>query len=159
MSHYHLKLFIETNPLLKENYAKTIANRDQEQLYKDAGFDLFCPGDMSIPARGTTKIDHDVRCSMVWVEQDGSEYPVAFYLYLRSSTGAETPLRLANSFGTIDSGYRGPLIAAFDNHSNTNYEVVEFHRLVQICPPDLSNYPLHVSVVESAEELGITERG
>ena len=132
MPHYHLKLFIENNPLLKENYAKTIACRDREQLYQDAGFDLYCPGDMHIPARGTTKIDHDVRCSMVWVEEDGSESPVAFYLYPRSSTGTKTPLRLANSVGIIDSGYRGPLIAAFDNHSDTAYEVVEFHRLVQI---------------------------
>ena len=41
--------------------------------------------------------------------------PCGYYLYPRSSTGSKTPLRLSNSIGVIDSGYRGNLIACFDN--------------------------------------------
>ena len=81
-------------------------------------------------------------------------------MYPRSSTGTKTPLRLSNSVGIIDSGYRGNIISAFDNRSNTGeaFKVVKGMRAVQICPPDLS-YPIVVKLVESETELGVTNRG
>ena len=41
-------------------------------------------------------------------------YYVSYYLYPRSSVSTKTPLRLANSVGIIDSGYRGNIKAVFD---------------------------------------------
>jgi dUTP pyrophosphatase len=86
------------------------------------------------------------------------DYSVGYYLYPRSSTGTKTPLRLANSVGIIDSGYRGNIISVFDNWKNSTYVVEKYNRLVQICPPDLS-YPMSVTMVENDDTLGRTERG
>jgi dUTP pyrophosphatase len=143
----------------------------------NAGFDLLTPTTMCATGYNTVKIDHIVKCRMskilphsshpINVFQDANgilrQYnttilPVGFYLYPRSSTGTKTPLRLANSVGIIDSGYRGPLIAAFDNWKKDDFEIQENQRLVQICAPDLS-YPIYVILVDTEEELGKTNRG
>ena len=83
---------------------------------------------------------------------------VGYYLYPRSSTGTKTPLRLANSVGIIDSGYRGHIIAVFDNWKEENYCIEPYQRMVQLCPPNLT-YPVYVQMVDSEEELGFTRRG
>jgi len=80
---------------------------------------------------------------------------VGYFLYPRSSTGTKTPLRLANSIGIIDSGYRGNYIAAFDNIRSESFKVERLQRLVQICPPNLT-YPLRVELVDELEQ---TARG
>jgi dUTP pyrophosphatase len=86
-------------------------------------------------------------------------YNVGYYLYPRSSTGTKTPLRLSNSVGIIDSGYRGNITAVFDNISGVDYAIEKYQRLVQICPPDLS-YPFLVTIVATLNELGCdTSRG
>ena len=81
--------------------------------------------------------------------------PVSFYLYPRSSMGGKTPLRMSNSVGIIDSGYRGPLIWMVDNLSDEDYVVEQGSRLFQICPPTLNN-PIVLNIVQ---ELSETERG
>ena len=112
----------------------------------------------------TAKIDLGVRGAMdfVTVEIDKATktnirytMPVGYFLYPRSSTGTKTPLRLANSVGVIDAGYRGNYIAAFDNIRPLDFKVEKEQRLVQICPPNLT-YPLRVELVEELDE---TERG
>ncbi len=160
MSYYHLKLHVTDKDLAKR-YAAAIEKRKTQDL-PDAGFDLFLPRvHWRVDGRTTHKVDHHVKASMTWVHKDGNEMCVAFYLYPRSSTSTKTPLRLANSVGIIDAGYRGSLIAAFDNWSDEAYEIEGGmgERLVQVCPPDLSNYPLCVTLVATEEELGSTERG
>ena len=80
---------------------------------------------------------------------------VGYYLYLRSSTGLNTPLTLANSVGVIDSGYRGNIKACFN--CNDDYEIKRSNRYTQICPPNLS-YPMIVTEVDNISKLGITTR-
>lgn len=126
----------------------------------DAGFDLFCPVETTVAGRETVKMNHMVKCAMdmyatgMW---SGGK-PVGYYLYPRSSTGTKTPLRLANSVGIIDSGYRGNITAVFDNWRDEEYTVAANNRVVQICPPDLS-YPMVVTMVSDEAELGATMRG
>ena len=79
--------------------------------------------------------------------------PTAFYIYPRSSI-SKTPLRLANSVGIVDSGYRGNLMLALDNIKQAPYTIRKGQRLAQICSPHLS--PIFFSIVESLSE---TERG
>ena len=81
---------------------------------------------------------------------------VGYYLYLRSSTGLNTPLSLANGVGVIDSGYRGNIKACFN--CNNNYEIKRSNRYTQICPPNLS-YPMIVTEVDDISNLGLTNRG
>jgi dUTP pyrophosphatase len=141
-------------------------NGNTQATYFDAGFDLFCP-DLVVISDSRTgsavhKVNHMVKCSMMKVDYDADGekfvHPVGYYMYPRSSTGTKTPLRLANSVGIIDSGYRGHIIAAFDappsfSCTGGEYKVEQFQRLVQICPPDLS-YPIDVELVADESLLG-----
>jgi len=128
--------------------------------YFDAGFNLICPAEVEARGFSTTKIDLGVRGAMNFIttEYDMAakaeiQYtmPVGYFLYPRSSTGTKTPLRLANSLGIIDAGYRGNYIAAFDNIRAADFRVEREQRLVQICPPNLT-YPLRVELVEDLDE-------
>jgi hypothetical protein len=122
--------------------------------YPDSGFDLPCPTESLL--QGTTKYNLGVKISMNRVTSDGESLlqtvPSAFYLYPRSSI-SNTPLRLANSVGIIDSGYRGPMIACFDG----TYKVEKMQRLVQVCTPTLE--PMYVYLVGSLGETVRNEGG
>lgn len=143
----------------------------------NVGFDLFCPEEVIVGNNYiSVKVNHKIVCAMRKVEPGrlrvdmnsfgeatitpfgAKNYPVGYYLYPRSSTGTKTPLRLSNSVGIIDSGYRGSIIAVFDNVSSSKFIIQQNTRLMQICPPDLC-HPIYVDIVDSIEGLGITQRG
>ena len=123
----------------------------------DAGFDLFSPTETISYGTQSLVLDHKIKCSM----KCNNRY-VGYYLYLRSSTASKTPLRLSNSVGVIDSGYRGNIIAMFDNvkdYDFMEYQVTFGNRYVQICPPNIE-YPMKVYIVDSVDDLGKkTSRG
>lgn len=182
--YYELKIFIPSEyDELKKEYMNASNKHNNESLgvitgsskYFDSGFDLFCPEEISCEKNAMTKVNHKIRCSMSRIEPlqpinvkfinglhyltpNENSFPVGYYLYPRSSTGTKTPLRLANSVGIIDSGYRGDLIAAFDNNSKKKFTVEKHQRVAQLCPPDLTS-PIYVILVDSVEELGFTSRG
>jgi dUTP pyrophosphatase len=89
---------------------------------------------------------------------DDNKQDCGFYLYPRSSI-SKTNLRLANSVGIIDSGYRGHLLAIFDILQNESVSTtIEKHsRLLQICSGDLQ--PFIVRIVDDVMLLGETNRG
>jgi dUTPase len=150
--------------------------------FYDAGFDLFCPvptapitdepiasasvtDRIAVPptasagAAGGIAVDMHVKCSMKMFTTHSGTYNVGYYLYPRSSTGTKTPLRLSNSVGIIDSGYRGNITAVFDNIGILPFTIEKYQRLVQICPPNLS-FPFMVTLVANVGELsGKTFRG
>ncbi len=87
-------------------------------------------------------------------------FNTGYYMYPRSSL-SKTPLRLANSTGIIDSGYRGNLMAMFDvinlpdnlsDSREADYFGRKLDRYVQICAPGL--VPIIVEIVNSIEDLG-----
>jgi|TARA_B110000495_G_C23008285_1_gene596021 dUTP pyrophosphatase len=116
----------------------------------DAGLDLYCPGDLTILPNETAKIDFKIQCEGL---SDTDSRNVCYYLYPRSSI-SKTPLRLANSVGIIDAGYRGNLMAVVDNISDEPYQIQRGQRLFQICGRYLE--PIHLTLVE---ELSNSERG
>ena len=87
-------------------------------------------------------------------------------MYPRSSL-SKTQLRLANSTGIIDAGYRGHLIGMFDvvnipqynsGQKDADYLGKRYDRYLQICAPGL--VPIIVEIVELKYDLGLeTERG
>jgi dUTPase len=92
-----------------------------------------------------------------------------FYLYPRSSI-TKTRMRLANSVGIIDAGYRGDLIAAVDTiglfgstdiwhvWKETLSPIKKYDRYFQVCAPDLSPFLVHIVPTEA--DLGApTTRG
>ena len=128
----------------------------------DAGFDLYVPDTITIPqghGRNTaTLLDHKIKCCMRFYEagHPGSKgHLVGYYLYPRSSMGAKSPFRLANSVGIIDAGYRGPIKAALDlvPTCQVGHTAERHTRLVQLCPPNLT-YPMAVRITNSEADLG-----
>lgn len=93
---------------------------------RDAGFDLFSAASV---ASGTSRVQQQVVAAF-W--DSGLEIFRAYWMLPRSSI-SRTPLRLANSVGLIDAGYRGTILAAVDGA----YTVAEHERLFQLASPDL----------------------
>jgi dUTP pyrophosphatase len=173
----YVKNILTLNNKLLEN-SKT--KNSDKMHYIDSGFDIFIPEN-----NGTSDITSDsmsetkywkvlpnstikiplgikmIRTDGYYHRDDNQQNPfnfmkrtMPFYIYPRSSI-SKTPLRLANSVGIIDSGYRGELIAVFDNISDYEYIILPGTRLVQTCLPDL--IPFSVKLVDN--DFPTTERG
>jgi dUTP pyrophosphatase len=154
----------QNNSQFEYSSSKYIGNNP----YVDAGIDLFCVTKQSIKNSSlSNKIDLGIKCSMVFVSTNiitnkTTQTPCGYYLYSRSSTGSKTPLRLSNQVGIMDSGYRGNVIACFDNvdyknkFNDSEYVVVIGNRLVQICAPNIT-YPIVINIVSSDIELDIPQ--
>ena len=155
---YELCIYI-TNPEDKEMISK-YQQKIESNKFQDSGFDIFMP-DNGVDYLSDTKdsarfLGLGLKCCML---KKGEK--CGFYLYPRSSI-SKTKMRMANSVGIIDAGYRGELIAAVDTigvygSEETLGPIRKFDRYFQICAPDLS--PFSVRIVENEYELGQTERG
>ena len=124
----------------------------------DAGLDLFTPEKILVPPRSLVKINTGIKCEALKLQDttDGNKVNVnnvSYFLYPRSSI-VKTPLRMANSVGIIDAGYRGNIIGCFDNITDEAYVIEEGTRLLQICAPNLE--PIQFELVT---ELSETTRG
>ncbi|GAW81040.1 deoxyuridine 5'-triphosphate nucleotidohydrolase [Plasmodium gonderi] len=80
----------------------------------------------------------------------------SFLLFPRSSI-SKTPLRLANSIGLIDAGYRGEIIAALDNTSNEEYVIKKNDKLVQLV--SFTGEPISFELVDELDETSRGEGG
>ena len=150
------------NPFLRERYASRV------NLEGDAGIDLYCPEKIEIVnGSRSNKIDFQIRCQLV--DQEGKSYS---YLLMPRSSVVKTPLRMANSIGLIDSGYRNFIMAFVDNVQEPfclspgavkelieepeieKYTIEAGDRLFQIVAPGLEGI-----TVELVDSLPETQRG
>ena len=111
----------------------------------DAGLDLYILEDLEIAAGETKLIKLGISCEPM----NGK----AYYLFPRSSI-SKTPLRMSNSIGLIDGGYRGEIMASCDNIKDFNFKIEKGQRLFQLVAVDSS--PISYKVVD---ELSETTRG
>jgi dUTP pyrophosphatase len=124
----------------------------------DSGFDLICPERVNIIEKLNIMVDHKIVCAMKYKNKF-----VSYYLYSRSSTPIKTPLRLANSVGIIDSGYRGHIkayfdvVMNFDLNRNIQFNVNSGARYVQLCPSCIDK-PMMVVLVDDISMFGKTNR-
>lgn len=127
-------LYIVPDEVMADNY-KTTADSYNAKAYadRDAGFDLFCPTANILPDASGTRLDQN--CCAAFYDTSKNLFR-AFWLLPRSSI-SKTSLRLSNSVGLIDAGYRGKIQAAVDNTMICNCHVVEGQRLFQLASPDL----------------------
>jgi dUTP pyrophosphatase len=119
----------------------------------DSGLDLFFPSDITLKYGDCgVKVDLGIQCEGL---DDSTDKNISYYLYPRSSI-SKTPIRMSNSVGIIDSGYRGNIIVALDHidPNVTEFTIQKGTRLFQICGPSLD--PISLEVVGS---LSDTERG
>jgi dUTP pyrophosphatase len=99
---------------IRDLYEKQIKERD----VMDAGFDLFIPDThVLLGSRTSIKLDHKVQIEYYkTTHHDG--IPVSkpsHIMMIPRSSMSKTSIRLANSVGLIDAGYRGNLMAFVDN--------------------------------------------
>ena len=175
---------------VEEHNRKVLAGAtDAPDATPDSGFDLFMPTNgeeygygvenllsrqfitnpgitSSVGVDGARGLNLGVRCCM----RAGKSAPACgFYLYPRSSI-SKTRMRLANSVGIIDAGYRGDLIAAVDTigffgstdiwhiWKETLSPIKKYDRYFQVCAPDLTPFLVHI--VDAEHELSPpTNRG
>lgn len=158
-----LNIYVEGDDKLMNKYLEVSRKHNdkimKEPFFFDAGFDLYLP-DVTEFTRdnGVNKVNFQICCSaeMYYVNCPKDFYPTGYYIHPRSSL-SKTPLRLANSTGIIDAGYRGSIIGMFDCFTE-KYSCSLFDRLLQICAPGL--LPIYVNVVENMSDLGAdTSRG
>lgn len=177
-----LKIFVDSaDANLQDAYLNAAINHNNRMLNNitqlDAGFDLFAPlidGQQTAnneihffgPNWGNNnmtpanKLDFKVCCSAKMYLDSGKSYNTGYYMHPRSSL-SKTPLRLANSTGIVDAGYRGHLIGMFDvvniprnapNNRPTDFVGAKFDRYIQICAPGL--VPIVIEMVFSPGGLG-----
>ena len=177
-----LNIFVDDDNELKNVYINAAHAHNKKILNNiqnvDAGFDLFAPGngnpnDDTISFYGAdnganmspvNKLDFKIICSAQMHLDTGRTFNTGYYMHPRSSL-SKTQLRLANSTGIIDSGYRGHLMAMFDVvnipyntkvRTDGDYHGKKHDRYIQICAPGL--VPIVVNIVNSVEVLGQTQR-
>lgn len=133
-----------------------VENQDIRELYNnhstyhegDSGLDLFFPEEVNIGPRETKLINLHIKCEALVGDRN-----VSYYLYPRSSI-SKTPLRMSNSVGIIDAGYRGNLMLSLDNISDEPFLIEKGQRLFQICSPTLDSITM-----ELTDRLSDTSRG
>jgi dUTP pyrophosphatase len=158
-----LNIYVDNDIELKNKYINDISIRNERIIgndeFIDAGFDVFVPEYINIPENeknNVFKLNHKIKCAAIMITRQ-RRFNSGFYLYPRSSI-SNTPYRLANSVGIIDSGYRGNIIAALDIiNKDAILEIQQYSRLVQICAPGL--VPVIANIVDNEADLGITPRG
>ena len=136
-----MKLFIKPhNKTAGEYYANHGHFHDG-----DAGLDLYVIEELNFEPGETKAIKLGISCE--------PEDNRAYYLLPRSSI-SKTPLRMANSIGLIDGGYRGEIMAVCDNIKSETYMAEKGQRLFQLVAADSS--PIEYELVE---EIEMTTRG
>ena len=179
-----LKIFVDSNDELKQKYIDAAKKHNDKMFNRpshiDAGFDLFTPR-VADPIKlyhhggkrrffgpnweglsDVNKLDYNICCSAEMVcDNDGinrKHFNTGYYLHPRSSL-SKTKLRLANSTGIIDAGYRGHIMAMFDVVGSKDANLIDcdflgnvYDRYTQICAPGL--VPILVKVVDNLEQLG-----
>ena len=124
-----------------------------ESMYKnhghfhegDSGLDLYVLEDVLIKKNETVLIKLGISCESLENK--------SYYLMPRSSI-SKSPIRMSNSVGLIDAGYRGEIMAYCDNIKNYDYQIKAGQRLFQLVAPDAS--PISYEIVEKLSE---TDRG
>ena len=113
-----------------------------------AGMDLYALTDapVEIPAGGTALIHTGVAMAI----------PGGYggFLYARSGLAAKQGLAPANKVGVIDADYRGEIMVALHNHSDTARIVESGDRIAQLVIAPVLRVKL-----EECENLDDTERG
>ena len=127
-----------------------ILDESLKSLYKkrvnvegDAGVDLYFPEEVTIPKE---MIENMFGGSI----QDTN---ISYMVTPRSSI-SKTPLRMSNSVGIMDSGYRGEFMVPIDNLSDEDFVIEKHTRLFQVVSPMLGEIKLEI-----VDNLSDSERG
>ena len=156
-----------SNQVLIDKYRSAVEEWNKKQASSrdfDAGFDLYVPGNIAYNVlEHKVCIDFGIKAYMVRINPDnGEEEPVCFMMVPRSSLGAKTPLRMANSIGIIDSGYRGELKGYFDNmyaymsSPPNDFEIKPLDRFIQVVGGQMEKFSVELlSSISTDTQRGV----
>ena len=116
----------------------------------DAAADLYAQYDQNLPAHtygNMIKTGVKIQLPEGWLAM----------ILPRSSMGTKTPLRLSNSVGLIDSGYRGELGVLYDNTSDEDYKISAGDRIAQLLV--MPSYRFQAKVVDILADSDRGETG
>lgn len=113
-----------------------------------AGWDLYSAETAVIEPGETFKVHTDV----------AMEIPMGYFggIYARSGLATKHGLRPANCCGIVDSDYRGNIVVALHNDSNTSYTVETGERIAQII---IQPYNFNILSLDVVDKLEDTKRG
>ena len=146
-----VKLKIEV--INKDDSALQKLYGERKNLDGDAGMDLYFTGTQIVMSEETNLISLGIKAEMTHHVGLHLSKPKSFFIVPRSSI-YKTPLRMSNSIGVIDSGYRGELMVPVDNMTDEDYYIEKEERLFQIIHPTLQSFE-----VEMVTGLSSTKRG
>lgn len=112
----------------------------------DAGMDIYAIEDLTIEPHTTVIVPTGLKMAI----------PIGYEMQIRPRSGmsCKTKLRISNSIGTIDSGFRGEIGVIFDNIGDTPYTIHVGDRIAQMV---LNEVPIAEFTV--VEQLDDTSRG
>ena len=140
--------------IVKEGFSRTVnikVVKDTEDAilptyahFGDAGADLYANEEVDIQPNEVKIISTGLRV----------EIPDGYEMQVRPRSGMTTKTPIIGQFGTVDSGYRGPLGVMLYNHGDSSYRVQKGDRIAQavIAPTYHGNFLI-------SESLSETERG
>ena len=134
---------LKIKPLSDDIYS--MYNNHSHFRQGDAGLDLFITKDQVIEPGSTARIHLGISCENMDLKP---------YLLMARSSISKTPLRLSNSVGLIDAGYRGEIMAAVDNIKDFSFSVEKGQRLFQLV--SMNGDAIHLDLVDTLSE---TSRG
>ncbi len=114
------------------------------------GFDLYLSEDVVVPNINI--------CGRATIAHTGVaiECPKGYHgeVYLRSSTGAKSPVRLSNHVGILDDDYRGEIMLLLENNSRQVVHLEKGQRIAQLIIKKTEDVEL-----VSSKTLSKTKRG
>ena len=126
---------------------------DKPNMDGDAGMDLPFPIQTIVQSEETALIPLGISAEMRHHSDTYTSKPISYFIVPRSSI-YKTPLRMSNSIGVIDSGYRGELMVPLDNNTDDDYMISPGERLFQIILPNLEEFEIQI-----VHELSDSKRG
>lgn len=118
-------------PLYEKGVADYLAKPYEE---RDAGLDLYAAEETIVYADKTSMAGMGVKAALY----DTTRKLFRAYWMLPRSSISKTTMRLANSVGLIDAGYRGEIKAAlYTSHHGFQNTLEHSTRIVQLASPDL----------------------
>lgn len=129
-------------------------NEEVKQMYSnhgtyhtgDSGLDLYITHDITIEGGDTKIIGLGLKSQLQSRNWYWKKVYHSYLIFPRSSI-SKSPLRLANSIGLVDQGYKGELMAAFHNTSKTPFTLKKGERYVQLTRPDFGE--IHFELVDT----------
>jgi len=135
---------VSNNGAVKEFYHNFTSHHEG-----DSGIDLYNFNDVTVAPFQVGTIDFEIQCEMINIETNEYES----YMLIPRSSISKTCFQMANSFGLIDAGYRGNIMAKVRSFEPTSDAIMMTGSYFQIIAHDLK--PIKVNIVS---DLKMTTR-